>query len=800
MYRILRFFIWWLVLLFGPLTLSAQVTIQGQITDSSSHAAIGFANILLDAEADSTTRTGTQADSAGHFSFSGLQPGGYRLQVSFVGFQSRSWTIRLSRQPTVVQLAPVRLQPDPNQLNEVTVRGDANTVRYESDKLILRVAGNSVFKTSVNALDVLSRAPGVLVNADGTLLVSGRNVPTVFVDGKPVSMGPEEQQAYLRNLVPDLIESIEVITNPSARYDGQYTAIIDIRLKQTTESGLKGTVSSAVRRNIYTSADNTLSLSYRHRRSTYTLLAGYVTGDDYYEYNALQRLAAGNLMQTHTYTRTANNNLNLQLTAAYALSKRQSIDFTLKAYHANRNAGAYNTLTFREPTGEPIQGVQYTTTLSNPQQRNYAANVAYDLRFSSSSRLTLFGLVRGVANQQQEDIQINDQLADTLRNYWKTDLNNAITIRSLQADYSRNTQRGLWEAGGKFVSITTNNNLRYDTLMTNGLFGNDARRSNQFVYQEYISAGYLSYERRAGKLTVKASVRGEHTQTIAHSVTESTLRRQNYLTLLPGASVTYQPDASQRLSIVFASRLLRPDFEQLNPFRFYLSPLNYRVGNPNLSPSVIRSVTLAWNRNELNLSLRVGRETNPIVRYPEYNRTTNELLYLGTNLPFSDFASLETGYTFSPIRWWKSINNIGIYYQKQQMPYLGRVYAIGVLDYTISGNQVFSLPQGLTADLGYRYRSISGNSLYIFKPMGSVDIGLQKNWWQGKLNSKLTAYDLFYTNILRFVFRERAIIDNQLSHRTATRRIVLTLTFNFGKATYKTKATQNSDEENRVGR
>lgn len=796
----LRLFGLWLVLITGPFTLFAQITIRGQITDSSSHVVVGFANISLLADGDSSARTGTQADSAGHFSFSGLQPGSYRLQVSFVGYLSSSRQFDLPEQPIVVQLRPFLIQPDPKRLDEVTVRGSANAIRYEPGKLILRVAGNPVFRASVNALDVLSRAPGVLVNADGTLLVSGRNVPTVFIDGKPVVMSPEEQQAYLRSLVPEMIESIEVITNPSSRYDGQYTAIIDVRIKQNTESGLKGNVSSAVRRNVYSSADNNLNLSYRYRRSTYALTSGYVVGDDYYQYDALQKLAAGNFMKTHTYSRTANNNVNLQLTAAYALSKRQTIDITLKAYHANRHMGAYNTLIFREPLGEEVQGISRTINLSNPRQRNYAANVAYDIKFSTNTSLTLFGLVRTVTNRQQEDIRISDQLADTLSDYWKTNLSNAIRIFSMQADYIRTTKNSLWEAGGKFAYITTNNDLQYDTLTTNGLFVRDAGRTNQFVYQEYISAGYLSYEHRAGKLNVKMSVRGEHTQTIAHSVTETDLRKRKYVNLLPGASLTYQLDESQRLSFVFTNRLIRPDFGQLNPFRFYLSPLNYRVGNPNLKPSVIRSLNLAWNRRELNIALEIGREKDLIVRYPEYNRITNELLYLGTNLPSGDFASLETGYTFSPFRWWKSINNVGIYYRKERMPYLGAVYAIGVTDYTINGSQVFSLPKGITADLSYRYRSKSGNSLYIFKPMGSVDVGLQRSWWQGKLNSKLTVYDLFYTNIQRVVFREKAVIDNQFSHRSATRCIVLTLAFNVGKATYKTKTTQTSEEENRVGR
>ena len=136
-------------------------------------------------------------------------------------------------------------------LQTVTVTGERKAMRYQSDKIVLQVAGNSFYKTAVNVLDILRKAPGITENPDGALLMSGRNTPTIFIDGKPVPMSAEEQRNYLNSLPPDLVESIEIIANPSSRYDGQYLGIIDIKLKRDRSLGWQGNISSSYRQNKY---------------------------------------------------------------------------------------------------------------------------------------------------------------------------------------------------------------------------------------------------------------------------------------------------------------------------------------------------------------------------------------------------------------------------------------------------------------------------------------------------------------------------------------------------------------------
>lgn len=795
----LRFFLFLFLLTNAPLILQAQVNIKGKVTDTSG-IALSFINVTLRSIADPAIVKAGQSDTLGNFQLPDIRPGRYVLNVSSVGHMPQSRQIEVPNSGKEINLADVVLSPDRRLLSEVVITGERKAVRHEPQKTILQVAGNSTYRSSANVMDILRKAPGLTVSPDGTIQVTGRNAPTIFINGKPIPMSAEETLAYLAALTPDMTESIEVIANPSSRYDGQYKAIIDIKLKAVQSAGLIGNLSTAFRQNIYTSSDNNLNLSYRSNKITYTLRSGYVTGDDYYRYTALQQLANTNYMATRTQSRNHNNNLTLQLGAGYVINKDQDLEVSLKTYQANRTLNAFNTLTFSEPAGGTIFDIRQTANLSDPRQHNYTLNAAYDLRFAANSSLSVFSSASDIKNRQAEDIQIHNQLSSDLINYWKTALKNDIKIRTVQADYVLAQEHTTFEAGGKYAHIITDNDLRYDTLDVHKQFVPDAGRTNRFIYKEYISAAYLTYGYKSGKFDLRLSLRGEHTRTLANTIGEPEIRTRSYLTWLPAVSASYEMPAGTRFTVAFNRRMTRPNFDQLNPFRFYLSPLNYRVGNPGLLPSVTSSINLTYSRNSFNISIVAGTEKNFMTRYPEYNRTTNELLYLGTNLPYSNFANLESAYSFSPFKWWKVHQNLGINYNKQQMPYLGKTYAIGVPDYNITGSQVFTLSKGFTADMTYRYQSWTGNSLYRQRPFGSLDIGLQKSWLGNKLNSKLNMYDLFYTHEISYIFREKAIIDNRFTHRFSTRRMVLTLIYNFGNASYKTNKGRINEEEGRATR
>ncbi|MBO9631509.1 MAG: TonB-dependent receptor family protein [Chitinophagaceae bacterium] len=403
-----------------------------------------------------------------------------------------------------------------------------------------------------------------------------------------------------------------------------------------------------------------------------------------------------------------------------------------------------------------------------------------------------------IRTRQQEDIISKDLLSEAQLLYWKTSLVNDISIRSTQADLSSAWGRNKLGAGAKFAYSNTYNDSRYDTLTHDRGFVPDESRNFLFRYQEYISAAYISWSNTIKRFTYSASIRVENTRTIADAPKIGETTKRDLWHWLPSASIHFLIDENDQIQLNFSRRLTRPVFSDLYPFRIYNSPLNYFTGNPYLTPAVTTALNLSWAHGPFNASFYIGRENDPLGRYPKYDPVTNILEYLGKNFDHRSFANLEISWPIEVTKWWRMSNTVGWYYTKEYIPYFEYNFAVPVRYLTLNGSQVFTLPGKLTLDLSYYYKSVNGNSLYTSRPNSNIDIGLQRNWWKGKLNSKLSVHDIFNSYKIIYIFREKQLINNTLSHWPGMRRVALTLSYNFGASTFKAKQQSRSEEEGRA--
>lgn len=779
----------------ASLFLHAQ-TIKGRLLDGKTNQPIPLATLTLSDQNQPTSIKYANSDTLGFFEFKEIPQGLYLLSVTLMGYQKAQKELLINENsPKIVETGAILLTEDANLLKEVTITGGVPSFSTQNGQLKIGVANNTFFKSSANLLDVFRKLPGLQVNQDGTMQMASRATPTLFVDGKPINMNNEEIQTYLSSLSPDMVESIEMINQPSSKYDGEYQGIIDIKLKRSQTLGLRGTYNARFQRNNYNLLENNLSLVYKTNRFIYDLKLGHTTGSTFYKYHALQFLANTNAMITDTRTITANQNYNIQARVAYEPQKGQSLEAFVRNYQIDRNARSGNYLLTQDNSLSNTIAKVTSDNNAFPKQHNYAGGLNYDAQFKDSELHVMTSLTQ-VDNRQTEDIQNHNAFTGNLLNYWKTNSRNNILIRIAQADYLQNTSFGKLEFGGKFAYNSTENDLRYDTL-ANGAFNFDAKRSNQFRYQEYIAAGYLSYTGQWKKFNYSVGLRTEHTRSLANSITTGMFTERKYLKWLPSFNLTYAINKNEQLSFNYSRRLTRPTFAALNPFRFYYSPRHYWIGNPYLQPSITNLFALTYSRKSLNISLNAGRETDVMARYPEYNPTTNELIFLGRNLPYRNFANLQISSPITVTKWWRMNNNIGLYYNKELTPYFGNTYIIPIYNYTINGSQVFSFKEWLF-DVGYVYESKSGNGLYFMKPVYGIDFGLQRAWLKNKLNTKLTLYDAFDDLKRRLIFREKSIFNNDFYHYFGAQRLAFSLTYNFGSSTYKTRENKRSEEENRA--
>ncbi|MDQ0641822.1 hypothetical protein QF042_005387 [Pedobacter sp. W3I1] len=781
--------------LFTSLFLSAQV-IKGKLIDRKTSQAIPLANLALANKDHPSVIKYANSDTTGFFEFRDLPKGKYLLSITLIGYQKAQKELLISgNNSETIDIGHILMAEDVNLLQEVTITGGVPNFSTQNGRIKIGIANNAFFKSASNLLDVFKKLPGLQVNQDGTILMASRATPTLFVDGKPINMNNDEIISYLSSLSPDMVESIEMINQPSSKYDGEYQGIIDVKLKRNQSLGLRGTYNARFQRNNYSVLDNNLSLVLKTNRLVYDLKLGHTSGSTFYKYYSLQYLANTNAMTTDTRTITSNQNFNAQARVTYEVQKGQNLEAFIRTYQIDRNAVSGNQLLTQTANLDRTIALVKSDNNALPKQYNYSGGINYDAQFKNSELHVITSLTQ-IDNRQTEDIQNLNVLNNQLLNYWKTDSRNRIMIHVAQVDYTQKIGKGKLEFGGKFAYTSTQNDLRYDTL-ANDVFNLDPKRSNHFRYQEYIGAGYLSYSGQWSKLNYSLSLRAEHTHTIANSITTGGVTEKKYIKWLPSLNITYSFDEREQLSFSYTRRLTRPTFAMLNPFRFYYSPRHYWIGNPYLQPSTTSLFALSYSRKSLNIALNAGKEADPMGRYPEYNPVTNELIFLGRNLPYRKFANLQISAPITVNKWWQMSNNVTGYYTKELTPYFGATYEIPIYNYTVNGSQVFTLKNWIL-DVSYTYESKSGNGLYIMAPVYGIDFGVQKAWLNNRVNTKLTLYDVFDNMKRRLIFREKSIINNDFYHYFGSQRLVFSLTFNFGTSTYKVRENKKSDEENRA--
>ncbi|WP_080777808.1 TonB-dependent receptor domain-containing protein [Chryseobacterium phocaeense] len=688
-------------------------------------------------------------------------------------------------------------RPATTNISEVIIQSAPKNIKLNDGNAVISVSGNKDFKTSANLFEVLRKTPGVSIDQEGGIFIGGRITPAIFIDGKPVVMSSQELQNYLKSLSPDMVESIEVNANPSSKYDAEFKGIIDIRLKKNPNPGWKGNYNGNVYANKFNYRENTLNLSYNRKKLAYTLQAGYNNGISTYRYRALQKLANTNNMRTNTYQEDEGKVYSIATGADFRLNDKHRLSINARGNFRNNERSRSGSL---YTTNNENTQLNFHTESENPtvySQENYGLTADYSFQ-DKGFKLNFFANYLAVKNKQNDDFINRDKPTSQLLSYWKSDLLNKIDIQTFQIDVSRKIGNADLEAGIKYSRSDTNNNIRYDTLSVNQNFVFDPERSNRFVYKEKIVAGYISYRQKLGKLQMNAGLRLENTESISDAITKDSVVSRNYLEWLPSFSASYAFNASNELSFSYSRKMTRPVFSQLNPFRFYFSPLNYWIGNPYLQPSFTNQVKLTYRYKNWITSIIAGKEKDVMVRYPLYNPETNVLEYLGTNLPYRKFASIETGFPVKITKWWNVTTQIAGYYNDEFRPYLGEVFALKVYNYEIRTNQVFTLPEGYTLNLYANYESKTGNSLYIIKPRYTVDLSVQKSWLSNTLNTKISYNNIFDSYDQRLEFRHKKIMDNRFTHWWDSSRLILSVVYNFGNSKYQARELQKTEEENRA--
>lgn len=785
-----------LLFLFGTVTAFSQTSIRGIVSNTENREPLSSAYIYRVSAADSSIRLLTITDSLGRFQLELQDTSQVTLRIAAVGFESR--TIVLQPGQASIELDPIYLSPGTTLLDAVVVRSAIPSFTSNAGNTVFRIAANPELTTTPNVMETLKRIPGLMVSGENAILMTNGVSPEVFIDGKPLHLNGPELVSYLQGLSPERVLSVELITNPPARYDGEFKAIIDIRLKKTTRTGWTAGYSGQLEQNELTGTYQNLNLALNRHPLQVFATFNYAGGKTIYRYAAFQHLPDTRFMTTRLYQANGQNNYNLQTGLEYAIDSKNNLRALVRYYRPDND---------RERRGDILTLAQnkkdtafhYLNT--NPlhyEQKNLALTLDYALKLKNF-QLDLLANRLAVRNAQNDDF-LNTNAADGSRiDYWESDLKNRFLIHSLQADLSQKLKNWTVEGGIKTVNSVSANHLRFDVWNPGSeSLIYDPARSNVFQYTEKIRAFYLAFTGTWEKLTLNGGLRTEHTRSVSQSVSLDSVVHNRYTKWLPSLSAVYTINPHQDITFSFSGRLTRPNFTQLNPFRFYFSVFNYWIGNPYLLPAARTQLAVSYRYRQFRIETHLGKERDVLARYPMYDSLTNEMAFLGANFPQKNFANVVISFPVTITPWWKLSYQFSGYYNKEKTPYLNEVFDLNVYNYVTRLNQTFSLPRNTVLNLLVNYESQTGNSLYIIRPMHNIDLSVQKTWIQGNLSVKLAFLDIFDTYRQYLVFRRKDIINNEFYHWWGARKAQLTLTYNLGNSRFNTHRPTVTDEEART--
>ena len=761
-------------------TAPAIGTLKGRLvtTQGSKNNPVPFASIGLFRTRDSSSVTGALTDEQGNFIINNLVPDVYYALVQSLGYAPKKVPrVVITTDRNTVDLGTVILAQTTRQLDEVVVQGEKQAYEYALDRKIVNVDQLPIAQGG-SAIDILQNVPSVTIDVDGALSLRGSANVIVLVDGKPSGLTGLDRQAVLDQIPASNIERVEVITNPSSRYDADGAAgIINIVLKKERSKGFNGNVQV----NVGTRDKYNASINGNLRLNKLNLFGSYNFRDERrFSYrNADRRNLFGNdsvsyLVQRQNAVRRSTNN-NLRFGFDYGLTKKDNL--TLSVLYRPQYSYDTEVETFDTQNGDRQSlGQTLRTNAETEPQRglDYAAN--YRHTFEKEGRLlTADATTSSNTGTEYQDFLSTTNLPDSLltpgfqigRQRATNQQNNRVTV--LQTDFI-NPMKGKqkFETGFKYTYRRLGADYQFANLI-GGEYINNPLYTNNFIYTENTSAAYANFGNELKTFSYQVGLRSEYTTINTDQRTTGKQNAQSYIYLFPSAFLNYNLGESNKVQLNYSRRINRPSVRTLNPFIDLQDPLNIRFGNPLLSPELINSFEVSHlftGKTTLITSTLFLRQTNnDITRYQTLRADgITEQTYL--NLNRSENYGLEFVVDQEVTKWWR-LNGTATFFQRTIK---GNADTPSLLTRTnkswngrVTSN--FTPKRGTAIQLAVNYRSPFIIAQGTIQQFFNVDIGVKHDVFKGRGTLNLRVSDIFNT----LQFQANTFGDNFESTRLGKR-------------------------------
>jgi iron complex outermembrane recepter protein len=802
-----------LILLLTSTTIILQAQqITGVVKDENGVALNGATVSLLKATDSSTIKLAvTKTNGAFNFNFSGVKEENYRVMVSFIGHKA-AWSQKFSFASADVMVPAIILSKISGSMNNVTVTARKPMVEVKADRTVLNVEG-TINAVGSNALELLRKSPGVLLDKDENLSLAGKNGVAVYIDGRSTPLSGQELANYLKTLQSTQIEAIELITNPSAKYDAAGNAgIINIRLVKNKSFGTNGSVNAGWNIGITAKYNGGFSLNYRNKSvnifSTYSFAYGLNRQNI-----KVDRTVADTLFDQASIITDKKKSHNYKAGADFFLNKKSTIGLMVNGIFSDPTSNS-DGQTFISSTNTKTVDRILIADNSNVMRR-YNANLNLNYAYTTPKNNLVVNADRGAYRNNSDQMQANYYYDATGQIELNDVINHILSpahidISSLKADYEYNCGKGgKLSIGAKTAWIKTDNDFqRYDVYSTGEEFDKD--RSNHFLYKENINAGYINMNRQYKGFMFQAGVRVENTRSEGISnglkfdgtnyVTTTTSFPKKYTDFFPSAAVTFNKNPMKQWSLTYSKRIDRPAYQDLNPFEFKLDEYTFMKGNINLRPQYTNSFGIAHTyKYKLNIAINYSHVKDMFAQVFDTVETSKAFISK-RNLATQDIVNLNVSYPFQ-YKKYSLFTNVSTNYSKYKADFgEGRKVDIAAVGFNFFMQNSLKLSKTWTAELNGFYNAptvymgnFKGKSIY------NLDAGISKQAFNGKATIKAVVSDVF--NTMKFsALSEFAGQTTQFNFKQESRQFKLSVNYRFGNNGVKAARQRTSGAEDELKR
>ncbi|TXK38152.1 TonB-dependent receptor [Pontibacter qinzhouensis] len=734
-------------------------SVSGTVIDSNTKEPVGMASVVLLTPADSSLVTGANTDFDGLFRIERVPMGRFIMRITVVGYPTRFSSVSVSESNPNAAAGTISLNPRATTLKAVEVVSQRELVQFELDKKVVNIS-QDIAAENGSVAEALQNAPSVEVDIDGNVSMRGSSNVTVLVDGKRTALA----NLSLDQIPANMIERVEIITNPSSKYDPEGTGgIINLILKKDKTSGMNGVVS--LNAGTYDNYNTSLNLNYRHNKLS--LNGGY----DFRQHN---RPGNSSSFRTTYFPNSTNpdrlsfldqeqarTNLdvshNIRLGVDYYLTPKRTLSAST-LLRTSKERGS-NHILYRF-LGENMaqDSAQTRTTADREEDFSMDYVLGYRQTFERQGQeLTADFIYTNHLEDEFSNFEEQYEIADRPPLLQRTAADNMFRRIVLQSDYVHPISDETKLEAGYRTSIqrmdTDNTFFNFDN--TFGQWASDNLRSNHFVFDEQVHALYSNFSSKWNSFSYQVGLRAEQTLTTSDQRTQQEVYRNNYFSLFPSIFVTHDINQDNKVQFSYSRRINRPRSRSLNPFIDYTDPLNIRFGNPRLNPEFINSLELGhlryWENSSLNTSLFYRRTTNQVQRFREFNSETGVTTTSFINLSTGSNYGAEVVATHSFSNWWRLNGSISGFRTELNDSRGDTELSNNQFSWNTKLNSTMTVWKDMAIQVSGQYRAPMVTIQGRMEQMYGVDLGIKKDVLKKQGTVSLRVTDIFNTREFNFL-------------------------------------------------